>query len=276
MENSPKVSIIIPSLDGYREGNVEKLLLDLEKQSFKDAEIKLIKGIRPNGKARNVGSKEAKGKILIFIDDDVRLAHNEVLENLIRTLEADEKMAMAGASVKIYEDAGYLEKEYEKILNFSTPVTVALDYQGLVQHSCLAIKKSIFEEIGGENEDLITGTDIDLNTRIKNKGYKTALAPHTWVYHLMPDTIVKIIKKAFIWGVGSAYAVERKPEVFEFPKIKFTNYTIKTKAGVLFYKIITGLVRLPVYILAFKPVYFIFYFFFTIGYIYGWMKFKNH
>lgn len=275
MENSPKVSVIIPSLDGYREGNVERLLSDLKKQTFKDAEVKLIKGVRPNGKARDVGAKEARGQILIFIDDDVRLGHSKVLENLIRPLEADEKMAMVGASVKIYDDAGYLAKEYDKILNFSTPVTVELDYQGWVQHSCLAIKKSIFEEIGGENEDLITGTDVDLNMRIKAKGYKTALVPNTWVYHLMPDSIVKIIKKAFGWGLGSAYAVEKKPEVFKFPKIKFTDYTIKTKIGVLFYKIITGLIGLPIYILVFKPVHFIFYFCYTIGFIYGWMKFRN-
>ena len=172
MENSPKVSVIVPSIDGYRDGNVENIFLDLKKQTFKDLEVKLIKGISPNGKARNVGSKEAKGQILIFIDDDVRLGHNKVLENLIRPLETDEKMAMTGASVRIYEDAGYLAREYDRIRNFSTPITEVLDYQGWVQHSCLAIKKSVFEEVGGESEDLITGTDDDLNMRIKAKDYK--------------------------------------------------------------------------------------------------------
>ncbi len=274
MENPPKVTVIIPSLDGYRDGNVEKLFSDLKEQTFKDIEVRLIKGIRPNGKARNVGSKEARGQILVFIDDDVRLGHNKVLENLIKPLEADEKMAMTGASVRICEDAGYIAKEYDKIRDLSRPITDMLDYQGWVQHSCLAIKKSIFEEVGRESDDLITGTDNDLNMRIKVKGYRVAVAPDTWVYHLVPDSITKMAKKAFICGLGSTYATKVRPEIFGFPKIKFTNYTIKTRNGVLIYKITATLIRLPIYILTFKPVRLLFYFFYIIGYIYGWIKFR--
>lgn len=274
MENSHRVSVIIPSLDGYRDGNVEKLFLDLREQTFKDIEVKLIKGVRPNGKARNVGAREAKGKILIFIDDDIRLGHNKVLENLIRPLEADDKMAMTGASVKIDEDAGYLEKEYTKMRNIISPVKDTLDYQGRVGHACLAIKKSIFEEIGGESDDLIKGTDVDLNMRIKAKGYRVAVVPHTWVYHLMPNSIIKLIKEAFICGYGLAYAIKIRPELFGLPKIKFTNYTIKTRTGTLIYKITSTLMRLPIYLLTFKPVHFLFHLFHTTGYIYGWMKFS--
>ena len=275
MENSPQVSVIIPSLDGYRQGNVEKLFSDLREQTFRDIEIKLIKGIRPNGRARNVGSRQAKGEILIFIDDDIRLGHNKVLENLIRPLEADNRLAMTGASVEIDKDAGYLQKEYNKIRNFSSPLKQELDYQGRVGHACLAIKKSIFEELGGENEDLIRGTDVDLNMRIKAKGYRVAVVPHTWVYHLMPNSITKLIKEAFICGSGAAYAAKILPEVFGLPKIKFTSYTVKTKLGALIYKIIGSLIILPIYILTFKPVHFLFYTFHTAGYIYGWLKFRS-
>ena len=108
MENLTKATVIIPSLDGYRDGNVEKLLEDLKRQTLRDFELKIIKGVRPNGKARNTGAKGAKGNILIFIDDDVRLGHNKVLHNLIKPLEADDSLVMTGASVKIREGAGYL------------------------------------------------------------------------------------------------------------------------------------------------------------------------
>lgn len=276
MQDSPRVSVIIPSLDGYRDGNVEKLLSDLANQTFKGIEVKVIKGIRPNGKARNVGAREAKGQILVFIDDDVRLGHNEVFENLIKPLEADDRLAMTGASVKMGENVGYLQKEYGKIRPFCLPLKDVIDYNGKVQHSCLAIKKSIFEEVRGESEDLITGTDFDLNMRIKAKGYKVAVVPDTWVYHLMPMGIIKFAKKAFTCGLGAAYAEKIRPEVFGLPKVKFTDYTIKTKTGVLIYRITSTLVKLPIYLLILRPLHFLFSFLHTIGYIYGWIKFRSN
>lgn len=275
MQNSPKVSVIIPSLDGSREGNVEKLILGLKEQTFKDVEIKVIKGISPNGRARNVGAKDATGQILVFIDDDTSLGHNKVLENLIKPLETDATLAMTGAAVKIPESAGYLQKEYDTIREISSPVKDVIDYQGRVEHSCLAIKKSVFEEIGGESDDLVRGTDIDLNMRLKAKGYKAAIVPNTWVYHLVPNNVTTLIKQAFHCGLGSAYAALKRPELFGLPKIKFINISIKTKIGILFYKVITSLIKLLWYLLTLRPVYFLFYFFHTLGYIQGWMKFKS-
>ena len=38
-DDKPKVSVIIPSLDGFRDGNVEKLISDIKSQSFKSVEI---------------------------------------------------------------------------------------------------------------------------------------------------------------------------------------------------------------------------------------------
>lgn len=274
-EDSPRVSVIIPSLDGYREGNVKKLLSDFKRQSLKDLEVKLIKGITPNGKARNIGAKETKGKILIFIDDDVVLGNDKVLENLIRPLETDEKTAMTGAYIEIEEDAKYIQREYFKIVSDNPLIRDALNCKKWVQHSCLAIKRSVFEEIGGEDEGLMTGTDVDLNMRVKAKGYNVSIAPDALVYHIMPNTIKRVVKKAFMWGVGSAYAEKMTPEIFGLPKMKFINYIIKTNFGALIYKIISNLVKLPIYLLTFRPIHLLFYTVNTVGYIYGWAKFRR-
>jgi len=85
-KENPLVSVIIPSLDGHRSGNVEKLLTDLEQQTVQDFEILMPIGIKPNGKARNEGVRKAKGRYLVCIDDDVRLGHERVIENLLAPL----------------------------------------------------------------------------------------------------------------------------------------------------------------------------------------------
>ncbi|MBD3184294.1 glycosyltransferase, partial [Candidatus Poribacteria bacterium] len=106
----PSVSVIIPSLDGSRDGNVPKLLDDLSKQTIQPLDIHVVKGVKPNGLARNVGVKEAKGDVLVFLDDDIRLGHEHIIENLIFPLIDDNSMGMTGASIQIPEDSSWFQK----------------------------------------------------------------------------------------------------------------------------------------------------------------------
>ena len=52
---SPKieVSVVIPSADGRRDGNVPRLLDNLKSQSFRNMEVIVIVGVSPQGKAIN-------------------------------------------------------------------------------------------------------------------------------------------------------------------------------------------------------------------------------
>ena len=69
MSKHPKVSIIIPSFQ--RPESLEECLISIRSQTFTDYEI-LVRGEEgPLAKIRNSGAREAKGDILIFIDDDV-------------------------------------------------------------------------------------------------------------------------------------------------------------------------------------------------------------
>ena len=83
----PAISVVIPSRDGTRGGNVDRLLDNLRSQTRQDFEVILAIGFSPNGHARNQGVKPARGKYLVCIDDDVTLGHERVLENLIKPFE---------------------------------------------------------------------------------------------------------------------------------------------------------------------------------------------
>ena len=94
----PEVSIVIPSLDGNRNGNVQFLVEQLKEQSFTSSEIILSIGESSNGHARNVGVEIARGRWLVFIDDDVTLGHERVLENIIQPLRENPQIGMTGPS----------------------------------------------------------------------------------------------------------------------------------------------------------------------------------
>lgn len=269
----PKVSVIIPTLDGSCGGNVERLLGDIKKQTFKDLEVILIKGVRPNGRARNEGVKKARGDYLVFMDDDTILGHERVIENLIAPLVKDEKVGMTGASAMYPKDLPWLQRTFAQIRGGEFPIVKEIVDTDYAQHACCALRKEVYEEVGWESEDLITGTDDDLRQRLHRAGYRVVIIPETWVYRLIEADFSAIIRKSFKMGLGFTYACKVHPEIFGYPRVKLLNYQIKTALGVLLYELATSVFKIPVYLLSLHPLHALLRVFWTAGFLYGWLKF---
>jgi hypothetical protein len=60
-DTRPLCSIVIPSLDGYRDGCVPALPASIETQTFRDYEVHVIKGVLPQGRAINEGAWRDSG-----------------------------------------------------------------------------------------------------------------------------------------------------------------------------------------------------------------------
>jgi glycosyltransferase involved in cell wall biosynthesis len=209
----PHVSVIIPSIDGYRDGCVPKLLESIENQSFTDYEVCIVKGVFPQGRAINEGVAGAKGKILIILDDDSRLADADVFQNLLHTLEQDPKIGMAGASIVTPpESSPFQQKAALQFPRFNTPVVTEITDSDLACHGCCAIPSAVFDEIGREREDIVRGLDPDMRVRLRNAGYRVVLSPETRIYHPLPDGWKKLLRIFFRNGMGSAYAQKFQPD----------------------------------------------------------------
>ena len=270
----PKVSIVIPSLDGYRSGNVPRLISQLKNQTFSDSEIIVIKGVRPNGKARNVGAKKAKGEILVCIDDDVTIGHEKMIENLVKHLESDESIGLLGISKLIPEDSNWFQSRCaEEIPRSTSPIYDELTEGDLVDHMCIAIRKELFVKVGLENENLIRGTDPDLRHRIRQAGYKVAISPNSWGYHPMPKTLAKLLKVNFQNGMGSAWVQRHHPELaFHDSEDHTTPFMPKTT---LRFRIVTSLLKLLKSIFRGHLFYFLSRISYAIGFSYGVVSGKS-
>ena len=131
----PRVSIIIPSLDGYRGGAVPRLLKSVESQTFRDYEIHTVKGIAPQGRAINQGARRARGSILLILDDDSWLADETVFQRLVETLDSDSKIGMAGASIIPPPDATEFQRRAgAQFPRFNTPVVDKITDSDLACH----------------------------------------------------------------------------------------------------------------------------------------------
>jgi GT2 family glycosyltransferase len=211
---TPRVTVLIPSLDGHRNGLVPRLVDQLRRQSFQDMEILVIRGVRPNGRARNEGARKARGEILISIDDDVTLGHDRIIENLVRFLDADRSIGLLGISKLIPEDSTWFQKRIASEIPRSTsPVYSALTEGDLVDHTCIAMRRDLYFEIGMENEQIIRGTDPDLRHRLRRAGYRIAICPDSWGYHPVPAQFGKLMRLFFHNGMGSAWVKRRYPEL---------------------------------------------------------------
>lgn len=272
-DSTPMVSVIIPSIRGG--SNLSRLLDEIDKQTFKDLETLVIKGVSPNGRARNEGVRKARGKYLVFVDDDVALGHERVIANLISPLVQDSSIGMTGASVLLPENPNWLQRSFANFRGWEFPVVKEIVDSNSAQHSCCALSKEVYTSGGWESDDLITGTDNDLRRRLHSLGYRVVVVPDTWVYHQTEDTLPSITKKLFKMGMGSAYALKVHPEIFGYPKINICNYQIKTAVGALLYTIFSAftmtllcLFTLRVFRLLAGPIH-------TTGYVYGWFKFHR-
>ena len=210
--DNPRVSVVIPSLDGKREGNLSRLIEDFKKQTFKSLEVIVIKNVSPQGRAINMGAVEARGEILLIADDDSRIDNPSVIENFLKALDGDPTVGMVGASILVPPDANWLQKKAAaEFPRFGMKVVEKTTESDMACHGCCAIPKKIFEEVGGERENIVRGLDPDLRFRLRQKGYRTVLAANTWVYHPLPGTLGKLLKTFFRNGMGSAYCFKKQP-----------------------------------------------------------------
>jgi GT2 family glycosyltransferase len=114
--SAPAISIIIPTK--RKQEVVENLLNSVRRQSFKDFEVIIVSPDRftnpdPQSKillekqggparARNLGLREARGELLLFLDDDVEL-HDEYLARLVTTMKGNPDIAGVGGRSTIKE-----------------------------------------------------------------------------------------------------------------------------------------------------------------------------
>ncbi|MFA5147909.1 MAG: glycosyltransferase family 2 protein [Candidatus Omnitrophota bacterium] len=182
----------------------ERDIEDLNKY-FKDVRLILNNMNEGFAKGNNKASKYAKGKVLIFLNPDTLLKDN-VLDGIFGIISDDNRIGIAGP--KIINTDGTIQKEAarylptlfsmlcnilllkrifnnvniftEYIKNYELPQEVEF-----ISGACMAIRKSLFHELGGFSEDyFMYSEDDDICNRVIKAGMKN--------YYLASSSIIHI------------------------------------------------------------------------------------
>jgi len=208
-----RITVIIPTADGRRGGNLNRLLAQLTRQTYQRIEVIVVAGDRRQGRAINTGAALARGDILVTMDDDTRIGHDDLLRRIVDAFDADASIGMAGVSNLVPADVPWIVRRAMRELPRRTSQTVAVVTDSdMVEHPCLAVRRDVFRQVGGEHEWIPRGLDPYLRAEVRASGYRVVVLPHAWIHHLLPGTLRGILAQYFRNGAGAAYVAKFYPE----------------------------------------------------------------
>lgn len=181
---APQVALIIPSLGG----DVAPLLASVRRQTLQPAEVEVVRGVRPNGRARNLGVARTRAPILVFVDDDAVLGDERAIANLVEPLLADPTIGVAGAAKLLPTDAGWFQRwaarEVPRIVHpiVARPLETNPDPPAFyceITTTCCAMRRAVFEAAGGFDETLVRGVDTEFFVRVRRRTTNDERRPAT-------------------------------------------------------------------------------------------------
>lgn len=146
----------------------------------------------------NVAVRQVGGEILVLLNNDTDVIHPDWLMELVanalrpdvgavgaRLLYPNGAVQHAGVVLGLGGVAGHaFKRKPARDPGHGGRAQLQQDYSA-VTAACLAIRKGVYDEIGGLNErDLpVAFNDVDLCLRLRSKGYRIVWTPYAVLYH---------------------------------------------------------------------------------------------
>lgn len=212
-EDDPRLSVIIPTLDGLRGGYLPHLLRQIEEQTFRGYEVIVVRGDRRQGRAINTAAAVARGEILLTMDDDTRVGTADLLERILETFAGNPDIGIVGVANLVPHDVNWLvRRAMRELPRRSSPAVSEITDSDMAEHPCLAIRRDVFVRIGGEHELLPRGLDPYLRQEVRALGYRVVVVPGVWIHHLLPAAYGSLLRQYFRNGAMAAYVQKFFPQ----------------------------------------------------------------
>ena len=206
----PTVAVVIPAKN--EESTIEACVRSLKQQTYGELQIIVVDDgstdrtlevlerfsditvLRSDGRgpsrARNLGLGSAAADIIAFTDADC-ICEPRWVEELVATLQCGPYAGAGGDQHSPPGESpfGRRVQQFLKAVGFVGGYVRTTDHEVPTRHNptCnVAYQSEVLERVGGFDEALWPGEDVDLDRRITAQGYELAYTPRAVVYHFRP------------------------------------------------------------------------------------------
>lgn len=223
IKGNPKVSIIIPNKDEVNtlktcinsilnkttynnyeivvveNNSVSKEIFNYYEEIKKIDNIKVVtwkKGFNYSA-INNFGFKETNGEYIILLNNDIEVISENWIEEMLMYAQRDDigivgaklyypdnTVQHAGVILGIGGVAGHSHVNFERNDDGFAGRLKIVQNLSAVTAACLMIRRNVYEEVNGLNENLaVAFNDIDFCLKVRKQGYLIVFSPYVEMYH---------------------------------------------------------------------------------------------
>jgi len=165
--------------------------------------------------ARNAGARLARTDLIAFVDSDVLLEPGW-LEELL-PLFADPQVAMAAPRVLAAPGRGAVARYEADLCPLDLgphPVSIYPGSPlGFVPSAAIVVRRTALSDVGGFDEELRYGEDVDLAWRLVAAGWTVRYHPAAVVRHSSRESVMPWLRQRYGYGTGHGALARRHPSV---------------------------------------------------------------
>lgn len=186
-------------------------------ENWGNVTMELEDEIQSSYAARNTGIRASEGDICVFLDADM-IVEKDWLESIVdRFTNSDIDYLGCNVEITVPPGKNTVFARYNRASGF--PVQYDIEEKQFAPTCCLAVNKSLFDEVGMFDERLMSGGDYEFGNRVHECGTELHYAEDIVLYHPARSSFRSLIKKSLRQGRGVGQLQRYYPNRYGRPGI---------------------------------------------------------